>query len=68
VVLAMLETVRRIYGEKLELHADYFDKVMGTSTVREAFERREGFAAIAARWEPGLAEFARLRAEYLLYR
>lgn len=39
VVLAILEVVRRIYGTKLELHADYFDKVMGTSTVREAFER-----------------------------
>ena len=68
VVLAILEVVRRIYGTKLELHADYFDKVMGTSTVREAFERGEGYAVIATRWETGLAEFARLRSEFLLYR
>ena len=68
VVLAVLETVKRLYGTKLEVYADYFDKVMGTSTVREAFERGEGYAVIATRWETGLAEFGRLRAEFLLYR
>jgi uncharacterized protein YbbC (DUF1343 family) len=67
-VLALLQVVRRLYGAKLELHADYFDKVMGTSTVREAFERGEGFAEISARWVPGLAEFAALREPFLLYR
>ena len=41
---------------------------MGTSSVREEFERGDGYAAIAARWEAGLAEFARVRAEFLLYR
>ncbi len=66
--LAMLETVRRLYGTKLELHADYYDKVMGTSTVREAFERGEGFAEIVAGWGPGLEAFAKLREPYLLYR
>lgn len=68
VVLAVLQVVRRLYGAKLELHADYFDKVMGTSTVREAFERGEGWAEIVARWDAGLAEFAALRMEFLLYR
>ena len=63
-----LAVVRRIYGSNLELHADYFDKVMGTSLVREAFERGEEWKEIAARWDVGLAEFARMRAEFLLYR
>ena len=67
-VLAVLETVKRLYGTKLELYADYFDKVMGTSTVREALERGEGYTTIAARWDAGLAEFARRRAEFVLYR
>ena len=67
VVLAILQTIRRLYGAKLELHADYFDKVMGTASVRAEFERGDDYAAIAARWEAGLAEFARMRAEFLLY-
>jgi uncharacterized protein YbbC (DUF1343 family) len=66
-VLAILETIRRLPGAKLKLHADYFDKVMGTSRVREAFERGAPFAQIAAAWEPGLAAFARERAAFLLY-
>ena len=65
--LGILQTVRRLYGAKLELHADYFDKVMGTSLVREAFERGEPWEEIAAAWEPGLAEFAKLREPFLLY-
>lgn len=65
--LAILETVRRLYGAKLELHADYYDKVMGTSTVRQAFERGEGYAGIVATWEEGLAAFAKQRAPFLLY-
>ncbi len=65
--LAILETVRRLCGAKLELHADYYDKVMGTSTVREAFERGDSFRTMVARWEKGLAEFAVLRAPFLLY-
>lgn len=65
--LALLQVVKKIEGAKLELHGDYFDKVMGTSTVREAFERDEPFAKIAASWEPGLAAFAKERQPFLLY-
>ena len=66
--LAILQTVKKIYGAKLELHADYFDKVMGTSSVREAFERDTPFGRIVAHWEPGLAMFVKQRDPFLLYR
>jgi uncharacterized protein YbbC (DUF1343 family) len=66
--LALLQTIKNLSGAKLELHADYFDKVMGTSLVREAFARGEDFASITAASAPGLAAFARLRAPFLLYR
>lgn len=65
--LAILETVRRLYGAKLEFHADYFDRVMGTASVRTALERGTPFDAIAAGWVEGIADFARLRSPYLLY-
>ncbi len=65
--LAMLAVVKQLYGDKLEFHADYFDKVLGTASVREALERGEPPAQIVARFKPGLDDFARLRAPYLLY-
>jgi uncharacterized protein YbbC (DUF1343 family) len=66
--LAILQTVKRIYGGKFQLHGSYFDKVLGTSTVREAIERGEPTEKIVARFEPGLGEFAALREPFLLYR
>lgn len=66
--LAILETIRRLHGAKLELHADYYDKVMGTSRVRAAFERGEPWRKTVEDFDPGLAEFSALREPYLLYR
>jgi uncharacterized protein YbbC (DUF1343 family) len=65
--LAIIDTVKRLHGTKLKFHADYFDKVLGTSTVREAFERREPTKKIVAGFSRGLRGFAKLRAEFLLY-
>lgn len=65
--IALLQVVKKLPGAKLELHADYFDKVMGTSTVREAIAREESWAKIVAGWEPGLVDFAKLREAFLLY-
>jgi len=66
--LAILAVVKQTYGDKLELHAAYFDKVLGTATVREALERGEPVEKIVAGLQPGLDNFAQLREPYLLYR
>jgi uncharacterized protein YbbC (DUF1343 family) len=66
--LAVLSVVKRIYGDKLELHTAYFDKMMGTSSVREALERGEPAEKITAGFKAGLDDFAKLRKPYLLYR
>ena len=66
--LSILAAVKELYGDKLEFHAAYFDKVLGTSSVREALERGEPAAKIVAAFQPGLADFEKLREPYLLYR
>lgn len=65
--VAILAAVKQLYADKLEFHAEYFDKVLGNSSVREALERGEPADKIAAAFHPGLDAFARLRAPYLLY-
>jgi len=65
--LAILTVIKQLYGDKLEFHAQYFDRVMGTSSVREALERGEPVEKIVADFKPGLDAFAKLRAPYLLY-
>ena len=66
-VLAELALIRKLYGDKLELHDRYFDKVMGTSSVREALLRGEPVETIVAGFKPGLEAFAKTRAPFLLY-
>jgi uncharacterized protein YbbC (DUF1343 family) len=65
--LHIIKTVRDINPGKFEFHADYFDQVMGTASVRKALEAGTDVATILANIEPGLAAFAELRKPYLLY-
>ncbi len=66
--LNILSVVKKLYGDKLEFHAAYFDRVMGTASVREALERGEPVEKIVAGFQPGLDDFAKLREPFLLYR
>ncbi len=65
---SILSVVKNFYGDKLEFHAEYFDKVLGTSSVREALERGEPVDKIVAGFKPGLDDFAKLREPFLIYR
>ncbi len=66
-VLHIVKTVRDMYPDKFAFHADYFDKVMGTASVRKALEAGSDAAAILGNIQPGLDAFASLRKAYLLY-
>lgn len=65
--LAILETVKKNYGGKLEFHADYFDKVAGVSAVRKEIENGTAAGKIAGGFQAGLEDFSSLREPFLLY-
>jgi uncharacterized protein YbbC (DUF1343 family) len=65
--LHIIKTVRDAYPGKFEFHADYFDKVMGTDSVRMALEAGTGVPDILENIRPGLEAFIELRKPYLLY-
>ena len=44
-----------------------FDLIAGTDKVRKAIESGMSLKGIEQSWEPALAEFSRLRAQFLLY-
>ena len=66
-ILHIIKTVREMYPDKFAFHAEYFDKVMGTASVRKALEAGTDVATILANIQPGLDAFASLRKAYLLY-
>lgn len=74
--IAIVKTAFDMYGEQFrwkdppyeyEYDRNPFDLISGTSKVREAIERGDSLAGIQASWEDPLAEFKRLRAQFLLY-
>ena len=65
--LHIIKTVRDAYPGKFEFHADYFDQVMGTASVRAALEAGTGVPAILENIRPGLEVFTDLRKAYLIY-
>jgi uncharacterized protein YbbC (DUF1343 family) len=66
-ILHIIKTVREMAPDKFAFHAEYFDKVMGTASVRKALEAGTDVATILANIQPGLDAFASLRKAYLLY-
>ena len=66
--LTILATVKKIYADKLEFHARYFDKVLGNARVLEELQRGEPAEKIVAEFQPDLNDFAKLREPFLLYR
>ncbi|MGB7294697.1 MAG: DUF1343 domain-containing protein [Candidatus Aminicenantales bacterium] len=65
--LHVVKMIRDMHPEKFQFHADYFDKVMGTSKVRESLISGRNVAEIVKDHEPALKAFAELRRAYLLY-
>jgi uncharacterized protein YbbC (DUF1343 family) len=65
--LHIIKTIRDAYPGRFEFHPDYFDKVMGTSRIREALEAGTPVQTIVEGLGPGLAAFAEMRKPYLLY-
>jgi uncharacterized protein YbbC (DUF1343 family) len=66
--LSIVQKVREMYPGKFAFDAHYFDRVMGTSRVREALETGRAVKDIVAAWAPGLEEFAALSRPYRLYK
>lgn len=65
--LHIIKTIRDMDPGKFQFHEKYFDKIMGTATVRKAIEAGTGVSEIVAGWAGGLAKFAELRKPFLLY-
>jgi uncharacterized protein YbbC (DUF1343 family) len=65
--LHIIKTVRDASPAEFAFHAEYFDKIMGTSSVRLAIEKGTPVAEIVAGFETGLREFSESRKPFLLY-
>jgi uncharacterized protein YbbC (DUF1343 family) len=57
----------KFHGKQLISRPDFFDKLLGTRTVRKAIESGLSESEITAMWQAELRSFQQLRSKYLLY-
>jgi beta-N-acetylhexosaminidase len=65
--LHIIKTVMNMYPSHFKFHDEYFDKIMGTSKVRQALEKESDVKEIIKSYQKDLDNFSELRKAYLLY-
>jgi len=65
--LQVIAVLRKLYPAKFQFHNSYFDKIMGTASIRAALEKGTSVAAIVAGWKDGLTAFTEQIKPYRLY-
>ncbi len=65
--LYIIKTIRDLYPDQFKFHEEYFDKIMGTSTIRKGLERDLSIRQIINSYRQQLRGFREMRKTYLLY-
>lgn len=65
--LHIIKTVMDLYPDEFSFHEEYFDKIMGTSKIREALKKGDKVEDIIKAYQRELNNFSELRKPYLLY-
>jgi uncharacterized protein YbbC (DUF1343 family) len=63
----LLAAIHRAHPDRLTFNTAGFDRLAGSSAWRLAVEAGRSGEEIWRSWQPGIAEFQRTRAQYLLY-
>ena len=66
--LFIIKTILEMYPENFKFHTEYFDKIIGTSKIREAIEEGTEVRDIVSIYQEELSRFSKQRESYLLYK
>ncbi|MBR5542711.1 MAG: DUF1343 domain-containing protein [Oscillospiraceae bacterium] len=65
--LHIMETVRNLFGDKVDFEFDLARSRMGTDKICDALKEGRSLYPIIEEWRAGAEEFKRMREKYLLY-
>jgi len=65
--LYIIKTIRYLYPDQFKFHKEYFDKIMGTSTIRKSLENGLSIQQIINSYQQQIDDFREMRKSYLLY-
>jgi uncharacterized protein YbbC (DUF1343 family) len=63
----IVNEIYRLYPNQLKWRANHFDRLCGTSKIRNAITGNSSLDALQNRWQKELESFLKIRAGYLIY-
>jgi uncharacterized protein YbbC (DUF1343 family) len=63
----IVNEVYRTYPDAFQWKAKYFDRLCGTSVIREAITTQSSLEKLREKWQVGLKDFLEMRKKYLIY-
>lgn len=65
--IQIIGTIKELYPERLEFRVAHFDRLLGTSKIRQAIIDNSNLEELKQSWQLNLAGFRQIRDKYLLY-
>jgi uncharacterized protein YbbC (DUF1343 family) len=65
--IRIVNEIYRMYPKQFEWRASHFDRLCGTSKIRNAITGNSPLDALHNKWRKGLESFLKIRADYLIY-
>jgi len=63
----IINEIYRMYPDAFRWRAQHFDRLCGTSVIREAITTQSSLEKLREKWQVGLKNFLRIRDKYLMY-
>ncbi|MBW8041884.1 MAG: DUF1343 domain-containing protein [Planctomycetes bacterium] len=65
--IMIVNKIYQMYPDKFQWKTGHFDRLCGTSTIREAITTQSSLEKLRESWQPELKSFLKIRLKYLMY-
>ena len=65
--IRIINEIYRMYPQDFQWKVKHFDRLCGTSTIRDAITNRSSLNSLQNKWQAGLKSFQKIRKQYLIY-
>ena len=66
--ILIINEIYRMHPDAFQWRTTHFDRLCGTSAIREAITTQSSLEKLRESWQPDLKSFLRIRDKYLIYR
>ncbi|MHC4241517.1 MAG: DUF1343 domain-containing protein, partial [Planctomycetota bacterium] len=65
--IRIINEIHRMYPQDFQWKVKHFDRLCGTSKIRDAIINSSSLNSLRSNWQTGLQQFQKIRKKYLIY-